>query len=135
MELLESNDPKRVLLQKSAKHKQELEQEVKLLSENTEKIIKNALIIGGTLAVGYLLVRQFSKSSKRKSKSKKIKLIRASDAHIETAAAPEPAEPSIMSQVGSALAAQATVFLLDLAKDKLSDFLKTHFEKKEELAK
>jgi hypothetical protein len=135
MELLESDDPKHVLLQKSAKHKQELEQEVKLLSENTEKIIKNALIIGGTLAVGYLLVRQFSKSSKRKSKSKKIKVIRASDAHIETAPALEPAEPSIMSQVGSALAAQATVFLLDLAKDKLSDFLKTHFEKKEEPAK
>lgn len=135
MELLESNDPKQILLQKSAKHKQDLEQEVKLLSENTEKIFKNALIIGGTLAVGYLLVRQFSKSSKRKSKPKKIKLVRASDAHIETAATPEPAEPSIMSQVGSALAAQATVFLLDLAKDKLSDFLKTHFEKKEELAK
>lgn len=135
MDLLESNDPKNVLLRKSAKHKQELEQEVKLLSENTEKIITNALIIGGTLAIGYLLVRQFSKPSKRKSKSKKIKLVRAADTHVEAAAAVEPAEPSIMSQVGSALAAQATVFLLDLAKDKLSDFLKTHFEKKEEPAK
>jgi hypothetical protein len=40
-----------------------------------------------------------------------------------------------MSQVGSALAAQATVFLLDLAKDKLADFLKPHFDKKEEPAK
>jgi hypothetical protein len=135
MELLEPNDPKHVLLRKSAQHKKDLEQEVKLFSENTEKVITNALIIGGTLAFGYLLVRQFSKSSKRKSKAKKIKLVRASDAHIEATPEVEPSEPSIMSQVGSALAAQATVFLLDLAKDKLSDFLKTHFEKKEEPAK
>ena|SRR5688572_24533644 len=134
MELLESNDPKHVLLRKSAKHKQELEQEVKLLSENTEKIITNALIIGGTLAASYFLVRLFSSSSKRKSKSKKIKLVRAADTPVETVVSAEPAEASVMSQIGSALAAQATVFLLDLAKDKLSDFMKTHFEKKEEPA-
>jgi hypothetical protein len=42
------------------------------------------------------------------------------------------ASPGIVSQIGSALAAQATVFLLDLAKDKLSEFVKTHFEKKVE---
>lgn len=134
MELLESDDPKQLLRRKSAQHKQELEQEVKLLSENTEKIITNALIIGGTLAVGYLLVRQFSKSSKRKSKSKskKIRFVHADEPSVETAAAAEPAEASIMSQVGTALAAQATVFLLDMAKDKLADFLKTHFDKKEE---
>jgi hypothetical protein len=135
MELLESDDPKHLLLRKSAKHKQELEQEVKLLSENTEKIITNALIIGGTLAVGYLLVRRFSKSPKRKSKSKKIRLVHAAEPAVDAAEAAEPAEASVMSQVGSALAAQATVFLLDLAKDKLADFLKTHFDKKEETAK
>ena len=77
MELLETNDPKGVLLKKSAKHKKELEDEIKLLSEHTEKIVTNALIIGGTLALTYLLISQFSKSkSKGKSKSKKIKLIK-----------------------------------------------------------
>jgi hypothetical protein len=137
MELLDSDDPKHQLLRKSAKHKQELEHEVKLLSENTEKIVKNALIIGGTLAVGYLLVRQFSKSSKRKSKSKskKIRLVHAAEPSVESAPDDGPAQASVMSQVGSALAAQATVFLLDLAKDKLADFLKTHFDKKEEPVK
>jgi hypothetical protein len=38
-------------------------------------------------------------------------------------------DSSIVSQIGSAIAAQATVFLLDLAKDKLSAFLQTHFDK------
>ncbi len=39
-------------------------------------------------------------------------------------------EPSVVSQIGSAIAAQATVFLLDLAKDKLANFVQTHFDKK-----
>ena len=56
MELLETNDPKSLLLKKSAKHKKVLEDEVKLLSENAEKIVTNALIIGGTLALTYLLI-------------------------------------------------------------------------------
>ncbi len=77
MELLETNDAKSLLLKKSAKHKKGLEDEVKLLSENTEKIVTNALIIGGTLALTYFLISQFSKSkSKGKSKAKKIKLIK-----------------------------------------------------------
>ena len=59
MNLPESNDPKEELLRKSAMHRHELEEEVKVISERTEKIITNALIIGGTLAVAYFLVRQF----------------------------------------------------------------------------
>jgi hypothetical protein len=130
MELLETNDPKNLLLKKSARHKKLLEDEVKLLSENTEKLVTNALIIGGTLAVTYFLVRQFSKSkSKKKSKTKKIHLIKGSEAKVETPSVQEESEPGIVSQIGSALAAQATVFLLGLAKDKLSGYLQTHFDK------
>ncbi len=132
MELMESDDAKNRLVIKSAKHKQELEDEVKLISANTEKIITNALIIGGTLAVTYFLVRRFKGAkSKRKSKTKKEKFIRESDDRMEASSA-EDTSPGIVSQIGSALAAQATVFLLDLAKDKLSEFVKTHFDKKAE---
>jgi len=45
MHLTESNDPKEELRKKSERHRQELEEEVKLISERTEKIITNALII------------------------------------------------------------------------------------------
>jgi hypothetical protein len=134
MELLETNDSKSLLLKKSAKHKKSLEDEVKLLSENAEKIVTNALIIGGTLAVTYLLIRQFSKSkSKKKSKAKKIKLIKDTDANVEEASFENGSDESVVAKIGSAIAAQATVFLLGLANDKLSAFLQTNFQKKPNL--
>ena len=131
MELLETNDPKSVLLKKTAKHRKGIEDEIKLLSENTEKMVTNALIIGGTLALTYLLISQFSKSkkSKAKSKRKKIKLIKENDANIEEAELGDDSQDSVISRIGSAVAAQATVFLLGLAKDKLSAYLKTSFNK------
>ena len=132
MELLETNDPKSVLLKKSAKHRKGIEDEIKLLSENTEKMLTNVLIIGGTLALTYLLISQYSKSkkSKGKFKAKKIKLTRENDANVEEADADDDSEDSsIVSRIGSAVAAQATVFLLGLAKDKLSAYLKTSFNK------
>jgi hypothetical protein len=118
------------LLQKSAKHKKNLEEEIKMLSDNTEKVITNALVIVGTLAVTYFIVRQLTKSkSKSKSKAKKTKLAKEDDSDVEGPSVVAPSDPSIMSQIGSALAAQATVFLLDLAKDKLSAYLQANVGK------
>jgi hypothetical protein len=129
MELLESNDPKVALLKKSAKHRQELEEEVKQISERTEKIITNVLIIGGTLAAAYFLVRQFSGSTPRKkSKSQAIKVVQAKAEEDETAE--ESSDPGIVSQIGTALASQAAVLLLSIAKEKLSEYLQSQFEKK-----
>jgi len=133
MELLESNDPKLELLKKSAKHRQDLEDEVRLISAKTERIITNTLIIGGTLAAAYVLVRQFSgPSKKRKVKSQKLKVVHAAPAEAAEVEEEEAFVPGIVSQVGQAIASQATVFLLGLAKEKLSEFLQGQFEKKEE---
>lgn len=134
MELLESNDPKLELLKKSAKHRQDLEDEVRLISAKTERIITNALIIGGTLAAAYVLVRQFSGPSKKrkKVKSQKLKVVQAAPADAAEAEDEESFAPGIVSQVGQAIASQATVFLLGLAKEKLSEFLQGQFDKKEE---
>jgi hypothetical protein len=41
-------------------------------------------------------------------------------------------EPGVVSKIGSALAAQATVFLLNLAKDKLATYLQSQFTKEAE---
>ena len=134
MELLDTNDAKSSLLRKSAQHKKELENEVKLLSENTEKIITNTLIIAGTLAATYFIVRQFSKK-KRKANTKKWKLVKVSKAPVEAVASEEEeTEPGIVSAIGSALATQATMFLLNLAKDKISAYLQTQFDKEAEPA-
>ncbi|HEY5744442.1 MAG TPA: hypothetical protein VIU12_00060 [Chryseolinea sp.] len=133
MELLESNDPKLELLKKSAKHRQDLEDEVRLISAKTERIITNALIIGGTLAAAYVLVRQFSgPSKKRKVKSQKLKVVHAAPADADDVEEEASFAPGIVAQVGQAIASQATVFLLGLAKEKLSEFLQGQFDKKEE---
>jgi len=133
MELLESNDLKSELLKKSAKHRQELEDEVKTISDRTEKIVTNALIIGGALALTYFTVRQFSGSKKKKKKVKvqKVKAVAQDDSDDgDDTAIMESEAPSIVSQIGSAIASQATVFLLTLAKEKLAEYLESQSQKK-----
>lgn len=133
MHLTESNDPKEELRKKSEKHRQELEEDVKLISERTEKIITNALIIGGTLAAAYVIMRQFSRSSSKKRKRvvPKIKLVKANEESGEAETIEEPSAPGIASQIGTALASQATIFLLAIAKEKLMEYLESQFEKKD----
>jgi hypothetical protein len=130
MELLETNDAKSLLLKKSAKHKKGLEDEIKLFSENTDKIVTNVLVIGGTLALTYFLISQFSKSkSKSKSKGRKIKQKERDSSVEEATLENDSADDSVVARIGSAIAAQATVFLLGLAKDKLSAFLQSNLHK------
>jgi hypothetical protein len=129
----ETDDPEKgQLLQKSAQHRTILEEEVKLISERTEKIITSALVVGGALALTYFLVSRLSESrEKPKSKARKIKLVQStdeSDTAVETTH--EPQEAGIVSQIGAALMAQATTFLLSVAKEKLSEFLEAQAVKK-----
>jgi hypothetical protein len=124
MELLETQDPeKKRLLESSDRHKHELEKEVKDLSDKTERIVKNALIIGGTLAVTYLIVSSLSSSRKKKNKAK----INQKENSDEDVVADEKngsySSPSFLSQLGERFATQATALLLGIAKDKLSEYL------------
>jgi len=136
MELLESDDPvKGQLLKKSAMHRNQIEEDARLISEQTERMITNALIIGGALAVTYLLVSQFSggKSKSKKSKSHKLRIVHDPGAAKVAPPAAEPEEPSmisgVVSQIGTVLAGQATAFLLGLAKEKLTEFLEAQAAK------
>jgi hypothetical protein len=140
MELLESNDMKSELIKKSAKHRAQLEEEVKLISERTSKVVINTLIIGGTLAVSYLLVRQLAGGSGKKSKGRRRKVAHAKPVRVIQSNGHEPVEevsyepavPGIVTQIGTALASQATVFLLGLAKEKLAEYLQSPAEDKKE---
>ncbi|HYF69159.1 MAG TPA: hypothetical protein VD884_13540 [Ohtaekwangia sp.] len=133
MELLDTDDEmKQDLLRKSAKHREKLQGEVKLITENTEKVITNALIIGGSLALSYLLMHQLTKGSdkrKHKVKHKKIKVVKA-EAPEQVEVEEEDSTPGVFSQIGAAVASQASVFLLNLAKEKLTEFLQPQTEKK-----
>jgi hypothetical protein len=126
MELLETQDPERKrLIETSDRHKRELEKEVKSLSDKTEKNLKNALIIGGVLAVTYLAVSQLSSSGKKKKRTKiKSAVTNNEDEEIE-----ESDMPSLFSQIGVKVADTATVVLLDLAKEALAELLKPRKQK------
>src|SRR5262245_32930576 len=121
MELLDSDDMRSQLVRKSAAQRKEIEGDVKIISDEAQKIITNALIIGGSLALAYYLVRQFSGSTKKKTKHKKIKLIQEQNPEVVTVD-DEPSSPGLIGQMGTAIATQASVFLLNLAKEKLTEY-------------
>ena len=126
MELLETQDPdKKKLLETSHRHRQEMTRELKDISEKSEKVLRNALIIGGVLALTYLIVNQLSSSKSKGKKSVKKKTDELTAEETEN----EP--PSLLSKMGDQAVSMATMFLLDLAKDKLSEYLQ-HRKSKDE---
>ena len=130
---METDDPEKgQLLQRSAHHREAMEEEVKLISEQTEKIITSAIVVGGALAITYFLVTRLSGSNeKAKVKYHKTKLINRSednDSGVESIQQPE--EAGLVSQIGAALVAQATTYLLTIAKEKLMEFIESQSAKK-----
>ncbi len=127
MEILEKQDPeKKRLMDEAKKHKDKLTGEVRLVSERTEQIMTNTIVIGGALALTYLLVRQFSGRKSKKKNSKSVKLVTQP---AESTASEEPEEESngnsILEQIGVKIANEASVFLLNLAKEKLNEYLQS----------
>src|SRR5690242_20634394 len=98
MELLETQDPeKKRLIESSQRHKYEMEREVKDISDRSEKMLKNALIIGGALALTYLLVNQLTSTKIKKKRAKKTKSV---DVEVEREGEDEDESPSVLSQMG-----------------------------------
>ena len=132
MDLETDNPEKGQLLKRSAHHRELLEEEVKLITERSEKIITNALIIGGALALTYFLVRSVSGSDKKeKHRPRKIKLVETKDGDTVPDEDYAPQQAGIVSQMGAVLMAQATGFLLSIAREKLLEFLQSQGVKKE----
>jgi hypothetical protein len=122
MELLETQSPeRRKLLETSERHKREFEKEVRGVSDKTEKAITNALIIGGSLALTYFVVSQLTKSKKTKVKRGKVKAANLTE--DEELEGESQLAPSLVTQIGEKLVSQASIILLDLAKEKLSEYL------------
>ncbi len=127
MELLDTDDPiKGELLMKTARHREELEQETRAIADRTEKIITNAIVIGGALALTYFLYTQISGSKKKKSKKKEDS---AAEGETEHERDTPSVASNIISEVGSALVAQGGALLLTLAKEKLTEYLRAQADK------
>lgn len=121
MELLESQDPeKQKLIASSERHLRALEKEAKEITQNTNRALNNALLVGGALVLGYVVISQFTKSSGKKKKKKK-------DSDGESAKQDGNAqnEPSIFAQVGEQILSQATVILIEIARTKLEEYLQS----------
>ena len=125
MELLETTDPdKKRLIEASDRHKREMEKEVKSISDKTEKMLINGLIIGGSLVLTYYLISQWGgkkKSRKKKGKEKAAVNVEVEDDEEEDVVA----APSMISQIGTKVINQATLILLDIAKEKLLEYLES----------
>ena len=134
MELIESQDPeKKRLIEASDRHKRALEKGVSDLSNNTQKMLTNAAIIGGVLALSYILVRQLSSSPEKPKKRKKKAKVTVVQPQVSTDDEEDDEDtgsPSLLADIGTKIASQATVFLIDLARQKLMEYLESR--KKEE---
>jgi hypothetical protein len=118
MELLETQDPeRRKLMEAAEQHKRELQRQVDQVAARGEQAIKTALIIGGALAVTYLLVSQLTRTRVKGPKLKKA-------VTGEAAVAEQPEAPSLLAEVGGKVVNAATLLLLDLAREKVSEYLK-----------
>lgn len=129
--MLETDDPvKSQLLRKASQQREELESEVNELSKRTEKIVTNALLIGGSLALAYFAFRGLSgKKTKRKIKKAQKKVVTDADEGDEMEQGTSVAS-TVLSEIGHSMANQATMFLLDLAKEKLAEYLHAQAERK-----
>ena len=126
MELLETQDPdKKKLIESSERHKKALEKEVNELSKKSEKMLTNALIIGGSLALTYVAIRSFSGGKKKKKKKNKSKNQSAEAVATTEEHDLENESPSMISQVGTQILNQATLLLISMAKDKLAEYLQS----------
>ncbi|MEJ0056191.1 MAG: hypothetical protein WDN75_18190 [Bacteroidota bacterium] len=133
MELLESQDPeKKKLIETSDRHKRALEKEVGELAQKTDKMLTNALIIGGSLLATYFVVSSFSGGRKKKKRKKrkvvlvaKTKTPQEGSESVEEEEEEESSGPSLMGVVGNRILSQASVILLNIAKDKLFEYLES----------
>jgi hypothetical protein len=127
MELLETQDPERTrLLETSDRHKKAMEKELTDLTKKTDKMLRNALIIGGSLAVTFLVISALSTKRKKKKKKQAIAAaVKAGEPMDAIDTGEEDDSPSVLGQVSKQIINAASVVLLDMARQKLSEYLAT----------
>lgn len=125
MELLEKNDPEKMaMVSRVNQKKTDLEEKARALAGQTDKVILNAVAIVGALAITFIIVRNIAGKSDKKSKKEKADSAPAAQDSSGT-------EPSLLATIGSRIAEGATIFLLGLAKDKLTEYLKSRQQENE----
>lgn len=126
MEMTEGTDKERsLLLHRINQKKSEMEEEATKLTRQSDKMIRNALVIGGALVITFFIVRSLTAKSSKKEEKESI---------VGDSTEKGNSSSSFISEVGSRVAEAAVVFLLGLAKEQLSGYLKSR-EKENEYSK
>ncbi|MDH5400458.1 MAG: hypothetical protein OEX02_20050 [Cyclobacteriaceae bacterium] len=105
----ETNDVKEYLIRASAEYKEEIQEALKTGLDKLGKTGVNALVITGALGFAYLLVRGLT-GEKTRIKNKENE-------------APEYSPPSMLDKLAERVVEQTVIFLLTLAKEKLTAYL------------
>lgn len=123
MGLSANNNLEKSELEDRVKRKQfEMQEEASNLARQSDKMIKNALIIGGALVLTFFVVRSLTGKS-----SKKIEKKESAPSDPEASSS----QPSMIAGIGSRIAEGAVIFLLGLAKEQLSEYLKSRRKENE----
>ncbi len=115
-------------------HREEMEEEFDQLTAKAEQAFTTALIIGGVLTLGYFMSKKFFSGTSKKKKvriNKKSKPIKQNDDYEEDEVE-EASSNDLISRIGESLLNQATAILLELAKEKLIEFLQSQQSKTNE---
>ncbi|GAA0892540.1 hypothetical protein GCM10009122_22190 [Fulvivirga kasyanovii] len=113
----ESNRKKKENLeQNSQKHREAFEHELSEVVDRTKRIATSALVIGGSFALSYYLIKKLtSKKSVKKIKRQK------STGDINEVVIQK--HPSVFSTVGNVILTEMAVFLLGIAKERLINYI------------
>ena len=94
------------------------------LSAKKDRMLNNALIIGGTLVLTYFIVNSITKKT-RKKKKLNLAAIKKEDVDNVGVEAEEEDEPSELGKAGHYMLTLASTMLLGLAREKLSEYLES----------
>ena len=111
---------KKELLLASEEYREEIKAGLKSVADSLGETGRNALIIGGSVLVGYLLYRAFSSDNEDEEPTVKIQKRPITDSEIYMQ---QPKSPRVIDKVAEKIMDTATVFLLEIAKQKLAEFL------------
>jgi hypothetical protein len=125
MQLPEKNESEKMaMISRVNQKKTELEEKAKALAGQTDKVILNAAVIVGALTLTFFVVRSIAGRSSKKSKEEKAD-------ETTPVKVSEGNEQSLLSTVGSRVAEGAVIFLLGLAKEQLTGYLKSRQKENE----
>jgi hypothetical protein len=109
-------------LEKISNEQQEaLENDIEIISEKGKTVAINALFIVGGLALSYLLFKAIA--GEDKSKNKKIK------GDQESVKKENVESSSFVNEIAQTLGREAAIIFLELAREKLSNYLKKEIDK------